>query len=156
MTPDQQALLDEYFATLSSSQKEAIPQVSAEYFCADEYNANECARLINDGVKRASCSLKAGYDADSEPLPEVGRITVVLNWQQKPVCIIRLNKVEVMPFNQISVEFAALEGEGDGTYAWWRAAHIDFFTQYAQEVGVAFNEESDIVLEYFEKVFPLK
>ncbi|EPR7549235.1 ASCH domain-containing protein [Vibrio fluvialis] len=156
MTPDQQALLDEYFATLSSSQKEAIPQVSAEYFCADEYNANECARLINDDVKRASCSLKAGYDADSEPLPEVGRITVVLNWQQEPVCIIRLNKVEVMPFNQISAEFAALEGEGDDTYAWWRAAHIDFFTQYAQEVGVAFNEESDIVLEYFEKVFPLK
>lgn len=68
MTPDQQALLDEYFATLSSSQKEAIPQVSAEYFCADEYNANECARLINDDVKRASCSLKAGYDADSEPI----------------------------------------------------------------------------------------
>lgn len=156
MTPDQQALLDEYFATLSSSQKEAIPQISAEYFCADEYNANECARLINDGVKRASCSLKAGYDADSEPLPEVGRITVVLNWQQEPVCIIRLNKVEVMPFNQISAEFAALEGEGDGTYAWWRVAHIDFFTQYAQEVGVAFNEESDIVLEYFEKVFPVK
>ncbi|MBY8140115.1 ASCH domain-containing protein [Vibrio fluvialis] len=156
MTPDQQALLDEYFATLSSSQKEAIPQVSAEYFCADEYNANECARLINDDVKRASCSLKAGYDADSEPLPEVGRITVVLNWQQEPVCIIRLNKVEVMPFNQISAEFAALEGEGDGTYVWWRAAHIDFFTQYAQQVGVAFNEESDIVLEYFEKVFPLK
>ncbi|MBY8119330.1 ASCH domain-containing protein [Vibrio fluvialis] len=156
MTPDQQALLDEYLATLSSSQKEAIPQVSAEYFCADEYNANECARLINDDVKRASCSLKAGYDADSEPLPEVGRITVVLNWQQEPVCIIRLNKVEVMPFNQISAEFAALEGEGDGTYAWWRVAHIDFFTQYAQEVGVAFDEESDIVLEYFEKVFPLK
>ena len=122
MTPDQQALLDEYLATLSSSQKEAIPQISAEYFCADEYNANECARLINDDVKRASCSLKAGYDADSEPLPEVGRITVVLNWQQEPVCIIRLNKVEVMPFNQISAEFAALEGEGDGTYAWWRAA----------------------------------
>ncbi|MBY8084317.1 ASCH domain-containing protein [Vibrio fluvialis] len=156
MTPDQQALLNEYFAILSSSQKEAIPQISAEYFCADEYNANECARLINDGIKRASCSLKAGYDADSEPLPEVGRITVVLNWQQDPVCIIRLNKVEVMPFNQISAEFAALEGEGDGTYAWWRAAHIDFFTLYAQEVGVAFNEESDIVLEYFEKVFPVK
>ncbi|MFH6907388.1 ASCH domain-containing protein [Vibrio fluvialis] len=156
MTPDQQALLDEYFATLSSSRKEAIPQISAEYFCADEYNANECARLINDGIKRASCSLKAGYDADSEPLPEVGRITVVLNWQQDPVCIIRLNKVEVMPLNQISAEFAALEGEGDGTYAWWRTAHIDFFTQYAQEVGVAFNEESDIVLEYFEKVFPVK
>ena len=154
MTYLQQKFIDSYLATLSSAARLAIPQVHAEYFCADEYNANECARLVNDGVKRASCSLKQGYDIDEEPLPVVGRLTVVLNWAEEPVCIIEHKEVSICRFNDVTEEFAALEGEGDGSYMWWREAHIKFFTQYAKEVGANFSEESELVLEVFEKVYP--
>ncbi|GAK84193.1 hypothetical protein JCM19238_1759 [Vibrio ponticus] len=154
MNQQQRAFLDSYLSTLTDEQRAAIPQVYAEYFCADEYNANECARLVAQGIKRASCSLKQGYDLDQEPLPKVGRLTVVLNWQQEPVCITRHTDVQICPFNQVTAEFAALEGEGDGSYQWWSKAHIKFFTQYAHEVGATFNENSELVLEKFEKVYP--
>ena len=155
MTPQQQTYLDQYLTTLTPQQRETIPSTIVEYFCADEFNANECARLINEGVKRASCSLKQGYDIEQEPLPQVGRITVVLNWQQEPVCIIRLTDVSVCPFDQVSAEFARSEGEGDLSYEWWREAHIKFFTQYAGEIGTEFNLQSELILERFEKVYPL-
>ncbi|EGU34549.1 ASCH domain-containing protein [Vibrio scophthalmi] len=155
MTPNQQAFLDQYLAQLSEAERNDIPQFLAEYFCADEYNANECARLIGLGIKTASCSLKAGYDIDDELLPVVGRLTVVLDWNQTPICIVKLTSVEICPFNQVTEAFAQSEGEGDGTYAWWRKAHIDFFNQYAQEIGVSFTEESELVLERFEKVYPV-
>ena len=154
MNKEQKDYLGRYLTTLTSTERDAIPEVIAEYFCADEYNANECARLINQGIKRASCSLKAGYDAEQEPLPKVGRLSVVLNWAQEPVCIIKLKDVSICPFNQVTPEFAALEGEGDLTYQWWRDAHINFFTNYAASLGIEFSESSDLVLERFEKVYP--
>ncbi len=154
MTPKQQAFLEQYLSTLTPNERESIPQTLAEYFCADEYNANECARLIDIGQKRASCSLKEGYLIDDEPFPEIGRLTVVLNWNEEPVCIVKLTDVSFCPFNQVTEEFAHAEGEGDGTYEWWRKAHIDFFTQYAKEVGATFSLESELVLERFEKVYP--
>ncbi|WGV97853.1 ASCH domain-containing protein [Vibrio sp. YMD68] len=154
MNAVQQAYLDQYLLTLSPTEQLNSYKAIAEYYCADEYNANECARLINLGIKRASCSLKAGYDAEKEPLPEVGQLTVVLNWKQEPVCIVKMTEVSICPFNQVTREFAESEGEGDGSYEWWRAAHINFFSQYAQEVGVEFNETSDLVLERFVKVYP--
>lgn len=155
MTPQQQDFLSQYLDTLSEAERQTIPQFIAEYYCADEYNANECARLVNAGIKRASCSLKAGYEVDNEPLPQVGRITVVLNWNEEPVCIVKHIEVTTSPFNQVSETFAQEEGEGDGSYQWWRDAHIQFFTQYAQELAIEFTEESELVLERFEKVYPL-
>lgn len=155
MTPEQQAFLDQYLQTLTPNERQTIPQTLAEYFCADEYNANECARLVNIRQKRASCSLKEGYLIDNEPFPEVGRLTVVLNWREEPVCIIKLTEVTFCPFDEVPEEFAQAEGEGDGTYEWWRKAHIEFFTQYAKEVGATFSLDSELVLERFEKVYPL-
>jgi uncharacterized protein YhfF len=154
MNEKQQKFLDQYLSTLSQAEIDSIPQFLAEYFCADEYNANECARLINNKIKRASCSLKSAYDAENEPLPEVGRITVVLNWDNEPICIIRLTEVSISPFDKVTREFAESEGEGDGSYEWWREAHIDFFTKQAQEIDKTFDGNSELVLERFQKVFP--
>lgn len=155
MTPEQQSFLDQYLQTLSPSERAEIPQITAEHFCADEYNANECARLIDIGQKRASCSLKQAYDIEQEALPVVGRLTLVLNWEQQPICIVKLTDVSFSAFDQVTTEFAESEGEGDGTYEWWREAHINFFTKYAASIGAEFNEQSELVLERFEKIFPV-
>ncbi|MFC5077697.1 ASCH domain protein [Vibrio thalassae] len=154
MTPKQQAFLDQYLTQLTASERASIKDVIAEHFCGDEYNANQCAKLINEGVKTASCSLKAGYDIEQEPLPKVGRLSVVLDWEQNPVCIIELTSVEVCPFNQVSAEFAYAEGEGDRSYQWWKQAHVRFFEWYANELNITFSEHDDLVLERFKKVFP--
>lgn len=153
----QTKMLANYLATLTEKQKSAIPNlhnVPTEYFCADEYNANECARLVNIGKKTASCSLKEAWDIDNEPYPKVGQLTVVANWEQQPVCIIQLTEVSIAKFNEVTPEFAMAEGEGDGSYEWWRQAHINFFTNYAKTIKCKFTEESELILERFVKVYP--
>lgn len=87
-------------------------------------------------------------------MPQVGRLSVVLDWDQNPICIIKLTSVEVCPFNQVSEAFAYAEGEGDRTYQWWKQAHLRFFEWYANELNITFSEYDDLVLERFEKVFP--
>jgi uncharacterized protein YhfF len=154
VTPKQQTFLNQYLEQLTTSERASIKDVIAEHFCGDEYNANQCAKLINEGIKTASCSLKAGYEIEQEPLPKVGRLSVVLDWEQNPICIIKLTSVEVCPFNQVSEAFAYAEGEGDRTYQWWKQAHLRFFEWYANELNITFSEYDDLVLERFEKVFP--
>ncbi|MCY9873715.1 ASCH domain-containing protein [Vibrio barjaei] len=154
MTPKQQTFLNQYLEQLTTSERASIKDVIAEHFCGDEYNANQCAKLINEGIKTASCSLKAGYEIEQEPLPQVGRLSVVLDWEQNPICIVKLTSVEVCPFNQVSEAFAYAEGEGDRTYQWWKQAHLRFFEWYANELNITFSEYDDLVLERFEKVFP--
>lgn len=155
MNQQQLAFIEQYRNSLPEPQRSQVPDIHAEHFCADEYNANECARLINEGTKRATCSLKASYEAANDPLPHTGVLTLVLNWDQEPVCIIETNRVEIRSFNQVTAEFAALEGEGDQSLAWWQKAHHHFFTQQAEQEGLVFTHESELVLEYFNKIYPV-
>lgn len=41
--------LEQYLKLLSPEQRAAVPSVSADYYCADEYNANVCADLVRIG-----------------------------------------------------------------------------------------------------------
>lgn len=158
LTSAQQALLDSYLATLTEDKKNAIPNldnVPAEYFCADEINANECAKLVSMGKKTATCSLKDAWTYDNEPLPNVGALTIVTDWHQAPVCIIKITEVAISKFKEVTPDFAQAEGEGDGSYEWWHAAHVEFFTDCAKSIGSSFNDDSELVLERFEKVYPV-
>ncbi|HAS8183051.1 ASCH domain-containing protein, partial [Vibrio vulnificus] len=50
-------------------------------------------------------------------------------------------------------EFAALEGEGDKTLAWWREAHWNFFSRECVELGISPSEDMLLVLEQFKVVY---
>ncbi len=143
-----------YTSTLSASQLAEIDGVETTYFCDDEYNTNECARLVSIGKKRATCSVKEAYKIEGEPLPKVGQHQIVLDWEKNPVCIVKITDVDFCPFGQVSREFAESEGEGDGTYEWWYKAHNDFFTKdCVSAYGIEFNDSTELVLVTFELVY---
>lgn len=64
--------------------------------------------------------------------------------------------MSLVPFNQVSADYAFKEGEGDRSLAWWRKAHRDFFAPYFKECGLTFTADSKIALEEFEVVYPEK
>ena len=108
-------------------------------------DATELGRLVRDGPKRATASLLAGYE-DEEPLPKGGDLSVVLDGNGDPLCVIRTTHVEVRRFGDVDEEFAWTEGEGDRSLKHWRRAHVAFF---ASE-GTVVDEDTEVVLERFE------
>ena len=60
-------------------------------------------------------------------MPTVGEVSVILDGAGVPRCAIRTTEVEIMPFGQVSEDFARAEGEGDLTYEWWRDAHEAYY-----------------------------
>jgi len=153
MKAEHQSYLEQYFQTLPQDQCIGSIPVIAEYFCGDEWNANECARLVLEGIKTATCSLKAAYKLEGEALAQVGQLMIVLNWDEVPVCIIETTSIKQIPFNQVSENFAFAEGEGDRSYRGWHFAHTNFFKSVCDELGIKWSEDMELVCERFKVVY---
>ncbi|MBM7635785.1 ASCH domain-containing protein [Streptococcus saliviloxodontae] len=117
-------------------------------------NPDQLAQLVLEGTKTATASAYDLYEIDNEPLPQVGTYDVVLDGQDQAICIIVIKQVRIIPFKEVSAEHAYKEGEGDRSLDYWRQVHLDFFNPYFEENGLTFTEDSKLVLEEFEVVYP--
>lgn len=127
---------------------------TAWHFCDNEQDANELAQLVLEGRKRATAGSLWAYEAEQEALPEPGDLSIVIDWAGEAVCIIRTLAVEVTPFDSVSAEFAATEGEGDCSLEYWRDGHQRYFTRELESLGMQFEPTMPVVCERFEVVFP--
>ncbi|MFC3927466.1 ASCH domain-containing protein [Streptococcus caprae] len=128
----------------------------------DDYEAwafglleDELAQLVLDGVKTATASGYDLYALEDEPLPSDSSYNIILDSQGNAVCVTKQTKVYVTEFCNVTAEHAYKEGEGDRSLAYWRQVHEDFFKPYYEEAGLTFSENSKIVCEEFEVVYPL-
>lgn len=134
-------------------QEQEVPQ--AWHFCDNENDADECARLVLSGRKRATAPSLWSFEQTGEPLPEPGDLNIVTNWKGFAACIIRTTQVQILAFNAVTAWHADMEGEGDGSLAWWRDAHWAYYQRESQESGRAPEPDMPIVFQCFERIFPL-
>ena len=146
--------LQKYFDSLTSAQIEQYSYCNADYFCADEYNANVCADLILKGEKRASCSMDYWYSHEGDRRPREGDLTIVTKWSGEPVCIIELTSVSIQKYCDVDESFAEEEGEGDKTLQGWKEAHWRFFSKECKQLNTTPSEDMLLLLERFKVVFP--
>ena len=88
-------------------------------------------------------------------LPQVGDLSVITDWTGTARCVIRTSLVEVVAFADVGDEFAAAEGEGDGSLAYWREAHLAAFGRELAGSGRSPGPDMPVVCERFEVVFPV-
>ena len=122
-------------------------------FGDSEALADELADLVLSGVKRATAGSVWSYEAEAKRLPTPGDLSIMTNGAGHPLCVIETTCVEVMPFNRVSAEFAAAEGEGDASLASWRQGHRAYFTRECVASGREFSEDMLISCERFEVIF---
>ena len=89
---------------------------------------------------------------ENERIPQVGDYNVILNSQNLPICVTQTKVVEIVPFNQIMVEHAYHEGEGNRSYEYWHNAHVKFFNAEFKSANKVFTDSSPIVCEVFELI----
>jgi len=123
------------------------------HFGDGESLANELAALVVAGTKRATASLLWSYEAQAKPMPRPGHLSIVERWSGEPVCVIETAVVEVLPFDQVGHEFAAAEGEGDGSLEHWRAGHWAYFGRECVRVGKKPSAAMPVVCESFKVVY---
>jgi uncharacterized protein YhfF len=115
--------------------------------------ADELGELVQEGTKTATCSLLWEHDFDGEPLPEVGQLSIILDGDEHPLCLIETIEIEIRPYNEVDERFAYDEGEGDRSLDYWRQEHWDFFSRVCTQIGRKPVENMPLVCERFRLVY---
>lgn len=125
----------------------------AFYFGDSEALANELGELVLRGIKCATAGSIWSFEVEGKRLPVPGDLSIVTTWSGEPLCIIETRAVDVVPFGDVSAEFAATEGEGDGSLPYWREAHRQYFTRECARAGRQFSEGMLVACERFNVVY---
>ena len=115
---------------------------------------DELAEMVITGKKTTTTSTYSGFEARNEQVPHVGKCSIILNSKDKPVAIIEVVDVAVMPMNEVSMEHRANEGDyGQHGELWWDI-HEEYFTSILAERGEVFSESMLVVCEKFKLINP--
>ncbi|MCZ9352029.1 ASCH domain-containing protein [Streptomyces mutabilis] len=122
---------------------------------------DQLVAAILDGSKTSTTGLAAEYERDGEPLPEAGQRSVVVDSDDRPVAVIEVTGVRVVPLARVGLAHAVDEGEGYTSVAEWRAGHERFWHSAEMRAapddpGFAVDDETQAVLERFRLVADLR
>ena len=135
---------------LSAHPNNTIKEVPESfYFCDNKKDADECAELVVKGIKQATATSLWWYEKNNEAIPKAGDQYVITDWDGNARAVIEMTKVEKVPYNKITSEFAKIEGEGDKSLKYWKEVHEAYYKREMEPFGDAFSEEMIIVCEYF-------
>jgi uncharacterized protein YhfF len=142
-----------YLETLPPHSPVRGEQYVAEGWGASSGIAGELGALISSRTKTATCSALWEYEAEAEPLPEVGSKTIVLDGNGDPLCIVEATEVEIRSYDEVDGRFAYEEGEGDRSLDYWREAHWRFFSRTLPNIGKEPATDMPLVCERFRVVY---
>jgi uncharacterized protein YhfF len=149
--------IEEYWAaflgTLQDDSTCHVKTYVAEPFGDTPELANELGRLVLNGVKTGTCSALWEWEAEGNPIPEVGAISITLDGAGSPICILESTEITIRRFDEVDEDFARSEGEGDLSLRHWREAHRDFFSRVLPKFGREFSEQMPLVCERFKLIY---
>ncbi len=145
--------LEEFMSVIPSDSPYRTRPLIAEAWGDNPQMADELGDLIFRGVKTATCSALWEWEAEGKPIPRQGQLTVVLNGEGQPLCVIETTEVTVRQYNEVDDEFAQAEGEGDFSLDYWREAHRSFFSRTLPKIGREFSEDMPLVCERFQVIY---
>ncbi|MFK3985283.1 ASCH domain-containing protein [Micromonospora sp. NPDC050397] len=98
---------------------------------------DQLVAAILNGTKTSTTGLEIDYQREQEPLPSIGRRSVVVDSADQPVAIIETTDVRVVRLGDVDLAHAVDEGEGFESVAEWRIGHEDFWhgTEYREFLG---------------------
>jgi uncharacterized protein YhfF len=138
-----------YAAHLPADHPHRAARVTAFSFGDSAALADELAALVVAGTKRATASLPIQLESQGVAPPAAGDVSIVMRGDGTPVGIIETTDVRLVPFGEVGEGFAATEGEGDGSLAYWREAHTDFFGRVVARLGGRLDDASVVLCERF-------
>ena len=115
---------------------------------------------ILEGSKTSTTGLAIEYELEEQALPQVGDRSVLVGSDDRPLAVLEVRGVRVVPLSEADLADARDEGEGHQTVAQWRAGHEQFWHS-AQMRAALGNPEftvgdgTTVVLERFQVVMRL-
>ena len=153
MTNTSEQMWQAWLATLPADAPAHRASYVAEGFGDNPALADELGALVLAGTKTATCSAVWDWEAEGNAPPQPGAFWVVLDGRGEPLCIVETVEVTFRRYDEVDADFAAAEGEGDRSLAYWRDAHRRFFSRTLPAIGKEFATDMPLVCERFRVVY---
>ena len=146
--------LDEYWEKfLKETARDADERCAGDLnFEAKGFVGDELVALVISGKKTVFFSSYATFAIDGEPLPVSGELYIVVDRANNPRCVIELQSVEVLPFNEVTWEMARQEGE-DENMTDWRNKQQEYLEDEGALLGFSFTPDIKLVFQTFRVVY---
>jgi uncharacterized protein YhfF len=115
----------------------------------NELDGSLLGSMVARGVKTGSSSLLIEYQKNQDLLPKESQVSVILDWESHPLCVIQTEKVSIVPFGSVSEHQAKADAFGDGSLTYWQDVHWDLFESICKEEGEEMGDDLDVVCERF-------
>ncbi|MNR29171.1 ASCH domain protein [compost metagenome] len=149
----QNTAISEYWKAYVEEHPEAADQFDSAWAFGDNPRlADELLGLVLQGIKTGTASNEALFEIQEQKPPFIGGYSVLLDGEGNPRAIIETIKVETVPFNEVTAEFAYSEGEDDRSLESWRYEHEVYFTREFKRYGMSFDPAMKVVCENFRVV----
>lgn len=116
-------------------------------------DATEIADLVLRRIKTATGSLQWVYEAEGNSPPKPGDLSIVLDMDDRPVCIIETTEVRVIPYDEVDEAFAYDGGERGRTLASWRELYWGYILSECARINREPTEKTPLVCERFRVVY---
>jgi uncharacterized protein YhfF len=80
-------------------------------------------------------------------------LDIVTYWSGKACCAIQTTDVQIAAFSDVAPDFAAHEGEGDGSLEYWRRVHWAYYERVLGPLGREPALGMPVVCQRFEVVY---
>ncbi len=110
---------------------------------------DELLDLMREGKKYATAHMVRDFERNDIPRRLVGDYWIIVDNQNNLVGLVHLKEVAVTPFNEVTLDFAAREGEGDSSLEYWQKVHEEYFLLQLAAWGEEWSENCPVVCETF-------
>jgi uncharacterized protein YhfF len=147
------ALWAEYIATLPAAERPSLGEPGVWGFGDSPELADELGALVKQGIKTATADLVWVVEFERRSIPKAGDYSIILDGAGDPLCIIQTTAVTILPYEDVPLEFAYDEGEGDRSLDYWRQAHWNYFSRRCADIGRKPKLTMPVICENFRLVY---
>lgn len=136
---------------ISQYPDEKKSKYTAWHYGNDEKTANVWADKVKNSEITAVSYCTASFSHENFQVPDAGEYSIILDWQNQPVCIIRTKGTSICAFHEVDDQMARKEGFLDQVQ--WQAVHRKIFKKICESLRKTFTEEQTVLFEQFEVVY---
>ena len=104
------------------------------------------------GQKQAFFTTLATFTIDNEPLPISGELYILVDNQNKPLCVLEIESVNIIPFNEVTFEMVKKEGEC-ATMGEWKEKMQEYIEDEAHVLGFEYSPDIKLVYQTFKVIY---
>ena len=146
--------LDEYWNSfLEKTNRDKEEKCSGDLFFEGKNFINaELNSIVLTGQKTAFFTTLATFTIDGEPLPVSGELYILVDNQNKPLCVLEMESVNIIPFNEVTWDMAQKEGECS-TFGEWKEKMQEYIEDEGHVLGFDYSEDIKLVFQTFKVIY---